>query len=1132
MRGKSLGCLVVCLLGLVAVLPLKAQITTTVLFGNVTDQKGGAVVGANVTATNTATNFSKTTKTNDRGEYRIEFLPVGNYQLEIIADGFKKFVQKDIVLEVRQNAQVDAGLQVGGVSEIVEVTAGAALVNTSNAEIGRTVENKEIVGLPIVNRNLYTLLDLVPGVQSNANSIVLGYPEQRTMINGGVDGGAGSVNYYLDGGNNMTGLRNTGNILPNPDAVQEFRVQTNNYSAEFGRFSGGVINVITKSGTNAFHGSLFEFVRNTIFNANTYANIITPTNPKAPLHRNQFGGTVGGPIIKNKTFFFFSYAGLRQITPNFLNGATVPTTAERTGDFSADNPSPKASTDPQPIDPLTGKTFVCNGAVGVICANRLDPTAVNILSKMIPPANVGTNGWQGSLATPFNTNDFLIKLDHQLTGKQMLTVSYFETSGINTIQAGTGNLPWSSQRFNWRQHNANISDTWTLSPNKVNQVWLTYTRNFGGRLNLPQTSLGSLGSSFLIQGTPSLPQISVTGFFSLTQAIAGPLAGTNFYSLRDVFSYTHGRHSLEFGGEFALNKDIQATLLNNYGVFTFSRASFCTGTIAAPPLATSCNALADFLLGLPSAVAQDAPVTPLTNTWNTALFVQDNFRALPRLTFNIGLRWDIQTPATDPQNRESTFVAGQQSMIHPSAPKGILFPGDPGVTRGIIPVRYGHISPRAGLAWDPFGDGKTSLRAGAGIFWGSTSGNNWNMTSNFEPFAIRLNPFANAGIVTVGGVKMQGATLTSPYQNYPGGAPFPYNGNFVAGGSIFGIAPNFDLPYTYHVDVALERQIAKDFSISIAFVGAYSHNLPFAVDLNYPTPCLLLSPVPSGCGASGTSVLSRRPIDNSNIGTTASAFGQVFAAQSGQTAAYNGLQVTATKKMARHFMLNAFYTYSKSLDSVELQNNTPNPSAAGQVPQNYNNLKLERGRSDFDIRQQFVAAGIWELDYYGGPNSIVRGFVNGWRISPIVKVHTGLPFTVTSGVDNNQDGSSANDRPNLVPGISPVMDPYRLRSALVAAWFNTQAFTPNTISASNPSGVGNAARNLLDAPGYRDVDLAIYRDIRVHENWILQVRAEATNAFNMVSLGTPNTTLTSASFGKITSAQPMRQIQLGMRLTF
>src|SRR5436305_2323162 len=466
MHVRKVLLLVVCsLFILLAVSPSFGQVTTTNMIGTVTDSTGATVPGAQVTITNTGTGYTRSTKTNAQGEYRLEFHAGGSYNAEITGNGFKKVVRTGIVLLADQPARLDAQLQLGQVSETVEVSSEIPLVNTSNPEIGRTIETQEIINLPIVNRNAYTLLDLVPGVQRNDNSIVLGYPEQRTLINGGVDAGAGSVNYYLDGGINMTGIRNTGNILPNPDAIQEFRVQTNNYAADYGRFQNGVVNTLTKSGSNAIHGSLFEFVRNTVFNANDWGN----TGATPPLHRNQFGGTIGGPVIKNKTFFFGSYAGLREITSTFLNGAIVPTALERAGDFS------QSTT--KPLDPTTNAAFHNNR----IPANRLDPVAANIINNFIPTANLPNSKWQGVIPNPYNTDEFLAKVDHNLSDTQRLTFSYFETSGENRVRAGSANLPWSIQQFSWRQHNANVSDTWSLNSNMVNQVWVNYTRNFGGR---------------------------------------------------------------------------------------------------------------------------------------------------------------------------------------------------------------------------------------------------------------------------------------------------------------------------------------------------------------------------------------------------------------------------------------------------------------------------------------------------------------------------------------------------------------------------------------------------------------------------------------------------------------------------
>ena len=445
---------------------------------------------------------------------------------------------------------------------------------------------------------------------------------------------------------------------------------------------------------------------------------------------------------------------MRQTTSTFLNNAIVPTALERIGDFSA------SAT--KPVDPATGQTFVCNGVVGAICANRIDPVAAKIINNYIPAANVPGNIWQGYVQSPFDSDELLVKIDHQINDAHRFTGSYFVTGGTNTVAAGTGNLPWASQQFNWRQHNVNLSDTWVVNSSKINQAWFSATRNFGGRLNLPQTSLADLGSAFNIQGAPSLPQITVSGYFTLTNAIGGPTAGGNFYSGRDVFSWTTGRHAIKLGGELSLNKTTQDTLLNNYGVFTFNNS-------------VTRNALADFMIGIPSAVTQDAPVTAYWDSWYGAAFLQDDFRLNGRVTLNLGLRWDVQTPGTDPLNRFTTYVPGQKSTVNPAAPVGQLFYGDPGVERGVIKTAWNHVSPRVGIVWDPAGDGRTSVRAAAGMFYGSISGNEWNTMTNFQPWSTRLT-FTNINPRTSATGVPLGASLSNPYNAYVGGAPFPTTG--------------------------------------------------------------------------------------------------------------------------------------------------------------------------------------------------------------------------------------------------------------------------------------------------------------------------------------------------------------------
>lgn len=1068
-----------------------AQVTTATIVGTVLDSSGGALPGVTVTARNVDTGFVHTVPSSDTGAYRLEFLPIGPYVVEAALQGFKTASRGGIVLNVNDSVKVDFALELGTVTETVTVVAGAPLVNTVTSDTSKTIDDAAIQSLPIVDRNTYSLLDLTPGVQSNNNGVVsasvttsnlgLGFPEQRTLINGGADGGTGSVNYYLDGGINMTALRNTGNILPNPDAIQEFKVQTNAYNAEYGRFSSGIINVITKAGTNRFRGSAFEYFRNGNMNAKDWGS----TLEAPPLKRNQYGATVGGPIQENKTFFFASWSGLRQTTQTFMNNAIVPTALERTGDFSQSRTIPN--------DPATGQPFACNGVVGMICPDRLDRVAMKIVNENIPTANVPGQIWQGYQPSPFNTDEFLVKLDHQLTADHRLSGSYFLTTGDNIVRAGTGNLPWASQNFTWTQHNLNVSDTWVLSDSKINQAWFSFNRNFGGRLNDPAKSLADLGSSFIGQGPLSLPQITVSGYFTLSNAIGGPQAGGDFFSARDVLSWTSGPHAIKVGGELSYNKTIQDTLLNNYSVWTFNNS-------------VTRNALADFMIGIPSAVTQDAPVNALWNSWYGAVFAQDDYRMGSRVTLNLGLRYDVQTPGTDPQNRFVTYVPGQKSTVNPNAPVGQLFYGDPGVERGVIKTAWNHISPRVGVVWDPFGDGRTAIKAAAGKFYGSISGNEWNTMTNFQPWSTRLT-FTNTGRgVNAAGVP-QGATLTSPYNNFPGGTPFPYNGSYTVGGSMFGVDTDFDWSYAYQTNVGIQRELTRVLGVSATYIGTFNRNLPLGRDVNYPV-------VNATATSAGANVLARRPNPS---------FGQVLMLDSDQYSDYNSLQLTFNMRRWHNVSANGYYTLSKTMSSGQLHNNTTQGGA-----QNFVRLDDEYGRADTDQRHVFSASLNWEIDYYNGSNAVVKGLANGWRISPIIKMRSGLPFTVTNGnVDANLDGQT-NDRAQLV-GDPEIDNPTPER------WFNTAAFVQNPV-VNGVATNGNSARNLLDGPGFRVVDLAVSRDFDLPGSQKLTFRAEATNAFNIVNYGQPGNSVpsgaTSTTFGIIRTANAMRRLQLGVRWTF
>jgi hypothetical protein len=497
---------------------------------------------------------------------------------------------------------------------------------------------------------------------------------------------------------------------------------------------------------------------------------------------------------------------------------------------------------------------------------------------------------------------------------------------------------------------------------------------------------------------------------------------------------------------------------------------------------------------------QDAPIVKTDNVWFFSGFAQDDWQIGPRVTINAGLRYDLQGIPVDPQNRKLTFVQGRQSTVVPAAPVGLLFPGDDGIGDGIVSADKNNISPRIGIAWDPWGDGKTAVRGGFGIFYGSVSGNEWNQTADNQPFTIRQQ-FNNV------------YSLTEPYRNLPGGAsPYPYEYNpasprFLAPSAIYGPSLDFELPYSYQMNVAVQREIVPSISVNVAYVGALGRKYPLSPDLNYPV---------FGPGATTGNVNSRRPILPGRLS-------RINLIQPIMGTDYHGLQITGEKR-GRHLTAKAYYTFGKAMEDGSLGESTVQGSGATNPAQNSNNLAAERARTSTNRRHNFVASAIWNLDYFDG-GGILGALLNNWTVSTIVTMRSGTGITVSDGTDRNLDGVS-NDRANVNGDWR--LDPNRPRSEVIAQWFDTTVFSRPTLGTD-----GNSARNLVDGPGLKTVDIGLFRDIKLRGRSALQLRVEATNAFNLVNLNNPGTSLNApANLGRILTARDMREIQLGLRFSF
>jgi outer membrane receptor protein involved in Fe transport len=1146
-----------------------AQLSTATLFGTVTDNTGAVIPNATITLTQVDTNFTRTVKANEQGQYRAEFLPIGSYTAKVEAGGFQPMVQSGIALTATQHADLNFTLSVGMESTVVQVTSEVPLVNLGNSTLSRTVDSIEVDNLPLVGRNAYRLLDLTPGVQSNTFENTVGFPAQHVIINGSPDDLVGEVSYYLDGGLNMTGLRNTGNALPNPDTIQEFVVQTNNFSAEYGRTGAGIVTVVTKSGTNQVHGSVFEFHRETNFDATSHGQ-----SSKTPLHVNNFGATLGGPVIKNKTFLFGSYGGLRQVNPVNFN-TVVPDALQRVGNFSENLPTTTpvsglgaCATALNAADRANtnygGKFFVCNPVTHQpIAGNRadlnanykalLDPVAAAVLSQNVPLPSGGRtdNRFIGNMGLPNSTNEFLIKGDQQLGQSHRLTLDYFQSNGSQLLLPSNSTLgTWAISNYAYRQQTANASDVWTHG-SAVNQIWLSYTRMNAGRSSQPAKSLADYGSELNVQGPPQLPQISVAGFFSLNNQISGPVAGTNVYGLRDVYTTTHGDHTLFFGGEGYLEKDVQQTLLNDYGVFAYTNTTVPNTASAQAAYLKTGVAMADFLIGRPNSFSQDSPDNANANYWNWGLFAEDDWRITRRLTLNLGLRYDIQTAPTDTQRRYSIFKPGVQSTVSPTAILGQLFPGDPGVPVGGVDTNYNHVSPRVGFAFDPFGNGKTVFHGAAGLFFGTISGNMWELPQNFQPFAVR---FTNA-FTHVTSMKNLYSSDPADFPNPTnpaspiGVSPFPYfysksNPRYVAPSALTFLQQGFRWPYNDQFNVGVQQQLAKDLALSINYVGVLNRKLPFIIDENAPVfntvapannttnnfNCrrpYLAEPFGAGTACPGTLVPGRNYMAGASV------------IQSGQNLNYNGLQVTVEKRLSHSVSVIGFYVWSKSLGTASLQTTGNIGNSAGTMPEDYYNIGLEKQRADNDRTHVSTTSVVWKPDYYKGDNRFARFGLNGWTVSTIVTFQSGLPLAIITGTDDNRDGT-VNDRPNLTTGRIPATG-IAPKSAAPYQWFNPAGFCTSGTAGCLGTGPGNLDGtlrvNTLNGPGMRNVDASIFRDITIYERTKLQIRADAVNVFNIFNPDKPGLTLSSAATaGIITNGLPQgnaggaRVIQIGGRV--
>jgi hypothetical protein len=1036
--------------------------------GSVADPSGALVPGASVAAIQEQTGQRFETTSDDQGRFSFPRLPVGNYKVEASRSGFRRFVSELIRLDADQTRQAAIVLQVGESSESVQVTGAISLVETVGGTIRETVDEKRIAELPLNGRNALQLQLLLAGaVPGNAANPDLG---QNSAVS--VNGARGiSNNYMLDGGDNNDPQLNTAALVPNPDSLEEFSILTNAYSAEYGRGGGAVINAITKSGTNRFHGSLYEFVRNDAFDARNFFSLIVPK-----LQRNQFGGSLGGPVWlpkvykgRDRTFFFVAYEGLRQRQATTFSTLTVPTAQERAGDFSQSRL--------KAIDPSTKLPFPNN----MVPSNRFDPAAQKFMSIFIPLPNAANGRHIFNAPNSLDRNQVVVRGDHNIGIKHRLSGRYFNDRTDETKTAG---LPILHSNNNFNTSNTMGNYTWTVTPTLLNTVQFSFAQialDRGPQPVLDNITYQSLGVK-IHQDTPQYPtdwRGSVSGFWNMAQDNVVTI-DRKTYEVQDNVSYSAHGHMLKMGFEYKRESSDRNTANLTDPQFTFD-GRFAT------------NPFADFLLGLPSVMSQGSLRVNAVRAPTVGLFVQDEWKLRQSFSLSLGLRWEPYYPFYDANDRMSVFRPGQKSTLYPLAPPGLLFVGDPGVPRGGVANDINNLAPRVGFAWSPSGKGKMSVRGAYGIFYETPAIHQLSAFASTQPFSAQVQvnqPFS----------------FSDPYRGQID--PFPYTQptsqqdratfQFLQPASVGEtLDPNLVDGYMQQWNLNIQRETVQGIVVTAGYVGSKGNKLSMQRELN---------PAIFGPGATTANINQRR--------IYAPYYAGVAEYESNGFSTYHSLQLTLNKRFSHGYTVLANYTYSKSIDNVSLD-------TAGAV-QDSQHLQPEKALSDFDLRQRFNASFLWELP------SVRKGWarwaLGGWQFNGILTVSSGTAFNVVSGQDRALVGGGS-QRPNLVG--NPYLSSDRPRNDVLAQYFNPAAYQLPAVGA-----FGNSGRNTLIGPGSYNLDSSLFKAFPIRESMKLQFRAEFFNTLNHANFANPVANIGTANVGSILSASAPRILQFALRLSF
>ena len=1071
--------------------------STAQINGTVRDSTGLVIPGAAVTVTQTATGAVRNSATGADGGYVLPNLPIGPYTLEVTKDGFSKYVQSGIVLQVAANPTIDAALKVGSVSEQVLVEANAALVETRSTGVGQVIDNTRVVEMPLNGRQVTELILLSGAAIGGLAQTPVGrnYPTDSIAVAGGLSNG---LLYLLDGGTHNDPYNNLNLPLPFPDALQEFKVETSALPAQYGQHSAAAVNAVTKSGTNEYHGDLFEFVRNGAMNAR---NAFALTRDS--LKRNQFGGVIGGPIRKNKLFFFagdqMTYV---RSTPSDAT-TQIPTAAMVAGDFTTvTSTACRASA-------LTLKGGFVNNK---IAPSLLSPAAINLVKRL--PANTDACGnVHYGLVNNYDEKLIVGRIDYQINEKHSVFGRYM----IGDLKQpssydGVSVLSLQNADFTTRDQSIVLGDTYLLGATTVNSFRATFLRTLSVKTLPDFFNLGDLGVKGVYYPTnmAKMPQISVSGAFTAGTQPAVPGTGnTEAFQLNEDVSMIRGAHQLGFGASY-LRSELNVIALSVAGA-QVAFAATNTGL-----------GLGDLMVGKMSTYTQGNPATHYPRQNYLGAYMQDTWKVASRLTVNAGLRWEPFLGQRDKQGRMLHFqpdwyTQGLKSTVYKNAPAGLLFPGDSKIPNDqFIPNALGHFAPRIGLAFDPMGDGKMTIRAAYGIFFDYPHLYQFNGLRDSPPWGTRVVLSNPAG------------GFDNPFQGYPGGNPFPLvidaNAAFPLSAVIVNLPLNLKMPYINQWNLSVQRQLGTNWLATANYIGSEAVHVLNTAEGNpaiyLPGASCAINGVTYTPCSSTANTIQRRQLSLQNA-AQGQYYGAMVNGNDGGTHSYNGLLLSVQRRATKGVSVQANYTWSHCIDDGA---NTLFQNSGGPT---FERRRANRGSCESDRRHIFNLSTVYETPRFSG--KALRLLATGWRIGLIGKMVSGQYLTVLSGLDNALT-STTDERPNLVgSSIYP-------SNQSVNLWIDPAAFAQPALGT-----YGNFGARNVRAPGNITFNTNITRSFRIGEKRSVEFRAEQFNLVNHMNPLNPAapaaqltsmTTLTSSTFGRILSANDPRILQLAMKFVF